>query len=69
MTYSINDVANTQGAELMDFLNEIVQQGLGDGADPFLGQWLLVAHWDHVHPSPHGKEDRRGIPEDILNQV
>ncbi len=69
MAYSINDMNNTQGAELMNILNKFVQQSLGDGADLFLGQWLLVAHWDHVHPSPHGEDNRRGIPEDILNQV
>lgn len=26
---------------------------------PFRGTWLLIVHWDHVHPSPHGENDQQ----------
>ncbi len=69
VTYSVNDEDNAQGASLMNSMNEFVQQNLGEGAEPFLGQWLLAVHWDHVHPSPHGGDSGSGISEDILNMV
>ena len=47
-------------ADLLDLVNEIVvtssfivnQENLTTGS--FLGQWMLVAEWDDVHPYPHG---------------
>ena len=40
-----------------------------DNEAPFVGTWMLVAHWDKVHPSPHGAEDHLGIPEKELDKV
>ena len=47
-----------------------VNQRVGDLiGERFYGEWLLIVHWDHVHPSPHGEDDHRGIPEDDLEKV
>ena len=38
--------------------------------DPdFEGRWMLVAHWDSVHPSPHGGESNSGISQAELDKV
>ena len=68
-TYSVNDNENPQGERLMQFLNGYIQRFQAEDEDPFEGQWLLTAHWDNVHPSPHGEEDHRGIPEELLELV
>ena len=39
------------------------------GHETFTGNWLLIAHWENVHPSPHGDENHRGISEDDLQKV
>ena len=58
-----------EGDNLLKEVNEYVQQFVKEGEPPFRGRWLLVAHWDHVPPSPHGEIDHMGIPEDELNKV
>ena len=55
----------SQGKMLLDKVNQNVQKV----DEEFTGKWLLIAHWDHVHPSPHGDDDHRGIPESELNKV
>ena len=50
---------------LLAEVNQIVQEV----DEEFTGKWLLVAHWDHVHPSPHGDDDHRGIPKNELEKV
>lgn len=61
---------STEGQAILDEANRFVQTTVQEeGAEQFVGHWVLVAHWDHVHPSPHGDIDHNGIPEDILNQV
>ena len=62
-------VTSPEGDKLLDEVNEFVQRFIKEGEPPFTGTWLLVAHWDHVHPSPHGEDDHNGIPEDELNKV
>ena len=38
--------------------------------DPdFEGHWMLVAHWDGVHPSPHGGDTDNGISQAELDKV
>ena len=38
--------------------------------DPdFEGRWMLVAHWDGVHPSPHGGDSNNGINQVELDKV
>ena len=35
----------------------------------FVGHWLLIAHWDGVHPSPHGGSSSNGISQVELDKV
>ena len=35
----------------------------------FEGRWMLVAHWEGVHPSPHGANNSNGISQAELNKV
>ena len=66
-TYSVEDgSSNPVGAELLGRVNNYIQTL---EAEEFHGRWLLVAHWDGVHPSPHGGESTNNIPEETLNQV
>ena len=58
-----------EGESLLSEVNAYVQSYVKEGEPPFTGKWLLVVHWDHVHPSPHGDDDHKGIPEDELNKV
>lgn len=60
---------NPEGQELMNDVNEYIQNLQAEDEERFRGKWLLVVHWDHVHPSPHGEEDHEGIPEDELEKV
>lgn len=50
---------------LFDKVNKNIQK-VDEG---FIGKWLLIAHWDHVHPSPHGDDDHRGIFDSELEKV
>ena len=50
-------------------VNQYVQENQDEDEERFVGNWLLVAHWDHVHPSPHGAEDHNGIPQEDLDKV
>lgn len=53
----------------MNEVNEYIQGLQEEGEKRFRGKWLLVVHWDHVHPSPHGADEHNGIPEDELDKV
>ena len=60
--------------ELLDFVSKFFSSQLGevdndDEVDTFRGTWMLVAHWDHVHPSPHGVDNQQGIPDAELERV
>ena len=69
-TYSITERrTNQQGATLMSDVNDYIRELQEEGEERFSGKWLLVVHWDHVHPSPHGQDDHNGIPEDELEKV
>ena len=64
-TYSVDDSANNPvGAELMKTVNNYIRTLEVEG---FHGRWFLVAHWNGVHPSPHGSDNTSSIPQ--LNQV
>ena len=65
----IERATKPEGQALMDDVNEYIQNLQEEGEQRFRGKWLLVVHWDHVHPSPHGEEDHEGIPEDELEKV
>ena len=62
--YQQND-SSSPGRKLLDKINKKVQE-----TDmQFTGKWILIAHWDHVHPSPHGDDDHKGISETELDKV
>ena len=46
--------AESESRQLMDEVNAYIQAQQGETEERFEGNWLLAAHWDHVHPSPHG---------------
>ena len=53
-----SDTSNVEneGRRLMDEVNAYIQAQQGERGERFEGNWLLAAHWDHVHPSPHGED-------------
>ena len=52
-TYSSkDDTENKAGQMLLDEVNMYIEDRQ---REQFRGNWLLIAHWDHVHPSPHGE--------------
>lgn len=61
---------NSAGKLLLEQVNSYIQS-LQDEEDEerFVGLWMLIAHWDGVHPSPHGGDDHGGISEEELNRV
>ena len=66
VAYSLKNGDETSpGKILLDIVNRNVQKV----SDKFTGRWLLIAHWDHVHPNPHGDDDHRGIPDSELEKV
>ena len=58
------------GSVLLNLMNVNIQ-ALQDGENEgrFVGSWMLIAHWDGVHPSPHGRDDHGGISEEELGRV
>ncbi len=58
-----------EGQAILDEVNTYIQGTQADSDDIFIGNWILIAFWDHVHPSPHGDDNKRGIPEEILSKV
>ena len=66
VTYSLQVGDETsQGKMLLDEVNRNVEKIDKE----FTGKWLLIAHWDHVHPSPHGNDDHIEIPDSELEKV
>ena len=70
-TYCTSQECTTspEGKAQLSNVNEYIQSLQEEGEPKFIGKWLLVVHWDHVHPSPHGEDDHKGIPKDELNKV
>lgn len=62
---------NTAGRQLLEQVNSYIQtlQEEEEEEERFVGLWMLIAHWDGVHPSPHGGDDHGGISEEELNRV
>ena len=73
MRYATTSITSRNRREIRELfiVNEYINTRLldEDNEVPFLGTWMLVAHWDKVHPSPHGAEDHLGIPEEELDKV
>ena len=71
--YATTSISSRNRREIRELfnINQFVNSRLLDeNSDvPFRGTWMLVAHWDKVHPSPHGAEDHLGIPEEELDKV
>ena len=63
------DLANEPGQTLLAEVNKYIQDRQGEGEEPFVGNWLLIAHWDNVHPSPHGEDGQSGISVEELERV
>ena len=66
---SSEGASNQQGRAILDQVNARIQAQQPEGEEVFTGTWILIAHWDHVHPSPHGDDNHRGIPEEELERV
>ena len=60
---------NNRGQAMLNMVNEYIQGTQTSAEDRFFGKWMLIAQWDHVHPSPHGDENARSISESLLGKV
>ena len=60
---------HSEGEHLLNMVNRFVQGTQDSSEDLFVGKWMLIAQWDHVHPSPHGDDNTRGISENLLSKV
>ena len=70
--YATTSSTSLNGRELQELnkVNQFVNERLlNSTGTPFQGTWMLAAHWDKVHPSPHGADDQLGIPEEELAKV
>ena len=59
--------ASTEEDELLAEVNTFLQDI--KNVQDFVGAWMLIAQWDHVHPHPHGADDHEGISEEFLSKV
>ena len=51
----INSDEGTESAKLIKDISKFIQLNHEQaGMDEFEGTWMLLAHWDNVHPYPHG---------------
>ena len=66
---TLADLANEPGQTLLAEVNKYIQDRQGEGEEVFVGNWLLIAHWDNVHPSPHGEDGQSGILVEELERV
>ncbi len=59
-----------EGQTALDSVNDYINEVSGPDAEIFFGDWMLIAHWENVHPSPHGDNNPPpGIPQDDLEMV
>ena len=59
-----------EGATALGLVNTYINAGKGPDVNRFFGKWMLIAHWENVHPSPHGDNNPPpGIPQDDLDKV
>ena len=69
VSYSARENTDPNVSGLFSMLNGFIQQSQSEEEEDFVGDWLLIAHWDQVHPSPHGQDNHMGMPEAFLNLV
>ena len=65
-TYTRGD-SSALGETLLTNLTTYISR-LNKDSD-FEGRWMLIAHWDGVHPSPHGGNSSNGISQVELDKV
>ncbi len=59
-----------EGRNALDSVNAYIKEVSGPDDETFFGDWILIAHWENVHPSPHGDiNPPPGIPQDDLEKV
>ena len=58
---------NEAGQALFNIVNAYVRTQ--PGKEAFNGSWLLIAHWDNVHRSPHGETNQQGVSMEELEKV
>ena len=70
-TYQSDCNADPDGEAILREVSNFLNLNYHDSTNgvQFTGEWMLIAQWDHVHPSPHGVEGIRGIPPEELNKV
>ena len=68
-TYDDKEDAKTNkaGRRLLASVNKYIQGRYTE--ELFNGDWLLVAHWYDVHPSPHGEENQDDFNTENLGKV
>ena len=66
-TYNDEEDTNKAGRILLAEVNNYIQARYTD--EPFKGDWLLVAHWNNVHPSPHGDNNQGDFGTEELEKV
>ncbi len=64
---AIDAETNSLAAELIANVTTYIQSIREE--DNFTGRWLLIAHWEGVHPSPHGGDNIGNFNQNELNQV
>lgn len=65
----VNDI---QGKALLRNVSAFIQHNHKmAGEDVFEGMWMLMAHWDEVHPFPHGSYNSATISnyDDYIQRV
>lgn len=69
-TYNSATDDNPRARALLDIVNANIQaQQREESEQLFVGLWILIAHWDGVHPSPHGEDDHGGLSDEELDRV
>lgn len=70
-TYSeaSDKAVNKVGQLLLKEVNEFIQDQQSSEEKMFVGNWLIIAHWDHVHPSPHGEPSQSEVSVEELERV
>ncbi len=60
---------SAEGHAILNEVNQYIRDMQNDEEEEFDGTWMLISHWDHVHPSPHGDRETRGFSQEFLSKV
>ena len=58
-----------EGNDALTAINDYINEVLDEDEDRFTGEWMLIAHWENVHPSPHGGDNTDNFPQEELDKV